>query len=94
MYDYFFQARAIALDAMATLSNVTDMLSSLTVVGEDPVVMEVPQMSMVLQKMRSDVDGEHTVGNGRVSVQFPNFTEVFGGKLAGGNVDVQVLENN
>lgn len=77
---------------MATLNNVTDVLSSLAVVGEEPVVMSVPQMSLVLQKMRSDIVGEHTVGNGQVSVHFPNFTEALGGKLAGGNVDVQVLE--
>lgn len=89
-----FQARSIALDAMATLSNVTDILSSLAVVGDEPLVMSVPQMSLVLQKIRSDVEGEHTVGNGQMSVHFPSVTEVLGGNLAGENVDLQVLESN
>ena len=76
---------------MVTLSNVTDVLSSLAVVEDEPLVMSVPQMSLVLQKIRPDVKGEHEVGNGRVSVQFKNMTEVLGGNFAGGNVDVQVI---
>ena len=89
-----FQARSIALEAMATLSNVTDILSSLAVVGDEPLVMSVPQMSLVLQKIRSDVEGEHTVGNGQVSVHFPSVTEVLGGNTIGKNVDLQVSECN
>lgn len=65
-------------------------MSSLTVVGEEPIVMSSPHMSLVLQKMRSDIEGEHTVGNGKVMVQFPNLTELIGKQLAGGNIDVQV----
>ncbi len=87
-----FQARKIALEAMETLSNVTDVLSSLTVVGDEALEMSVPQMSLVLQKIRPDVEGEHSVGNREVSVQFPNITEVLGGNFGGGNVDVQVLK--
>ena len=79
---------------MATLSNVTDILSSLAVVGDEPLVMSVPQMSLVLQKIRSDVEGEHTVGNGQVSVHFPSVTEVLGSNTAGRNVDLQVSECN
>ena len=75
---------------MATLGNVTDALSSLTILGEEPLIMSVPRMSMVLQKMRSDIIGEHTVGNGQVSVHLPNLTEVFGGISANGYVDLQV----
>ena len=87
-----FQARSIALEAMATLSNVTDILSSLAVVGDEPLVISVPQMSMVLKKIRSDVEEEHTVGNGQVSVHFPSVSEVLAGIKAGKNVDLQVLE--
>ena len=90
----FFQARTIALEAMETLTNFTDVLSSLAVVGDEALVMSVPQMSLVLQKIRPDVEGEHVVGNGQVSVQFVNITEVLGGNVADGNVDVQVLESN
>lgn len=79
---------------MGTLSNVTDILSSLAVVGDEPLVMSVPQMSLVLQKIGSDVEGEHTVGNGEVSVHIPSVTEVLAGNLAGGNVDLQVRESN
>ena len=75
---------------MATLGNVTDALSALTILGEEPLIMSVPRMSMVLQKMRSDIIGEHTVGNGQVSVHLPNLTEVFGGISANGYVDLQV----
>lgn len=75
---------------MATLGNVTDVLSSLTILGEEPLIMSVPRMSMVLQKMRSDIVGEHTVGNGQVSVHLPNLTEVFSGISASGYVDLQV----
>lgn len=79
---------------MATLSNVTDILSSLVVVGDEPLVMSVPQMSLVLQKIRSDVEREHTVGNGQVSVHFPSVTEVLGSNTAGNDVDLQVSECN
>ena len=79
---------------MATLSNVTDILSSLAVVGDEPLVMSGPQMSLVLQKIRSDVEGEHTVGNGQVSVHFSSVTEVLGEYMGGKNVDVQVSECN
>ena len=56
--------------------------------------MSVPQMSLVLQKIRSDVEGEHTVGNGQVSVHFPSVTEALGGNTAGKNADLQVSECN
>lgn len=79
---------------MGTLNNVTDILSSLAVVGDEPLVMSVPQMSLVLQKIGSDVEGEYTVGNGEVSVHIPSVTEVLAGNLAGGNVDLQVRESN
>lgn len=78
---------------MAILGNVTDTMSSLAVVGEEPIIMSSPHMSLVLQKMRSDAKGEHAVGNGKVMVQFANFTEVIGGQLSGKDVDVQVTEN-
>lgn len=78
------------MEAMETLGNVTDMMSSLAVVGEEPVVMSSPHMSLVLQKMRSDIEGEHKVGNGQVLVHFPNFTELIGDQLRGKDVDVQV----
>ena len=79
---------------MATLRNVTDIMSSLAVVGEEPIVMSGPHLSIVLQKTRSDTQGEHTVSHGQVSVYFPNFTEVLGGHLAGKDVDVQVTLRN
>jgi len=79
---------------MATLSNVTDILSSLVVVGDKPLIMSVPQMSIVLQKIRSDVEGEHTIGNGQVSVHFPRVSEVLAGTEARGFTDLQVLESN
>ena len=78
---------------MATLGNVTDTMSSLAVVGEEPIVMSSPHMSLILQKMRSDTEGEHTVGNGQVMVQFANFTEAIGGQLSDKDVDVQVTED-
>ena len=89
-----FQARSIALEAMATLSNVTDILSSLAVVGDEPLVMSVPQMSIVLQKITSDIEGEHIVEDGQVSVHFPSVSEVLTGNMAGKYVDLQVLESN
>ena len=87
---FFFQARKIALETMALLKNVTDTMSTLTVVGEEPVVVTSPHLSVVLQKVNSDIEVERTVSDGKVAVHFPNFTELLGEKLVGRDVDVQV----
>ena len=90
MVDFFLQARKIALETMALLKNVTDTMSTLTVVGEEPVVVTSPHLSVVLQKVNSVIEVERTVSDGKVAVHFPNFTELFGEKLVGRDVDVQV----
>ena len=77
---------------MALLGNVTDTMSSLAVVGEEPIVLSNPHVSLVLQKLRSDTKGELTVGNEKVSVQFPDLTELLNGESAGKDIDVQVIE--
>lgn len=86
----FFQARKIALETMALLKNVTDTMSTLTVVGEEPVVVASPHLSVVLQKVNSVIEVERIVSDGKVAVHFPNFTELLGEKLVGRDVDVQV----
>lgn len=76
---------------MAVLDSVTDVMSSLAVVGEEPIVISSPHLSLVLQKMSRDADGENVIGNGReVVVQLPDLSEVFDEKLVGEEVDVQV----
>ena len=65
-------------------------MSTLTVVGEEPVVVTSPHLSVVLQKVNSDIEVERTVSDGKVAVHFPNFTELLGEKLVGRDVDVQV----